>query len=76
MPIYKCIYVTGVGIGMQNLCISSCEDEWGNRLGTSGDVQASQHDSTVHVRRLFLPNKQADDCDVIIMMSLLYCLHK
>ena len=29
------------------------------KWGTSADVQASQHDSTVHVQRLFLP-KQKD----------------
>ena len=51
---------------MWNLCISSCEDGWGNRLGMSADVQASQPDSTEHAQRLFLPKWKADECDIIL----------
>ena len=40
---------------IQNLLGSSCEDVGGDRLGTSVDVQVSQHDSTAHVQRLFPP---------------------
>ena len=47
--------VTGIGIGMQNLCIGLSKDGWGNRVGMSADVQATWHDSTVHVQRLFPP---------------------
>ena len=36
----------------------------------SVDVQVSQHDSTVHVQRLFPPKGNPDDHDIITMMSL------
>ena len=43
----------------------------GGKLGTSADMQVSQHDSTAHAQRLFLP-KQKDNYYVIIIMSLLH----
>ena len=38
---------------------------WGDRSETSADVQASWHDSSVHVQRLSHPKGEADDCDII-----------
>ena len=45
----------GIEIGIQNLHSGSCRDGWGDGLGMSVVVQASQCDSTVHVQGLFLP---------------------
>ena len=44
------------------------------KSGISTDVQVSQHDSTVHTQMLFLPKQKTDNCDVIIMMSLVTLL--
>ena len=38
----------------------------------SADARASQHDSTVHTQRLFPPERNPDDHDIITMMSLSY----
>ena len=40
--------VTGIEIGIWNLCDGSHVADRGNRSGTPSDVQASWHDSTMH----------------------------
>ena len=44
----------------------------GSRYQTSANAQATQHDSTAHVQRLFPPKRKPDNHD-IITMTLLSC---
>ena len=48
----------------------------GNGLRMPTDVQASLHDSTVHVWRFFLPKWRSRQLWYHFMTSLLSCLHK